>query len=440
MTNVGTSSVDAQGIGVLEIDSPPVNALGVDVRRALHDGLGELVTDESVTAIVLICGGRTFFAGADIRELGKPVLPPFLHQVFDLIEASPKPIIAAIHGTALGGGYELALVCHYRIAVPSAKVGFPEVKLGLLPGAGGTQRLPRIIGVETALDIISAGDPIGAEQALRLGMVDALAGEGALRADAIAFAARLVAEQRPLLRVRDRQDLVEQARGKPEIYRDFLDRHAAAFRGFRAPVAIAEAIEAAAELPFDQGYACEQRLSGELLASIEAAAQQYYFFAERAAAKSVGMDRLLARGEGSIVDRLLGCLTDQARTLVAKGVTPQQIDRALFDFGFPAGLLANRLPEASGATAKIPDLLGALLYPVVNEGAKLLEEGAASPASNIDVAAIRSCGWPVYRGGPMFWADSQGLDKIVAGLEAIGLRAAPSLAEKAKAGQKLTAA
>ncbi|MBV9841895.1 MAG: enoyl-CoA hydratase/isomerase family protein [Sphingomonadaceae bacterium] len=158
MSSVGTFAIE-DGIGVITIDSPPVNALGINVRKALDEGFRKFDADPQAKAIVLICAGRTFFAGADISEFGKPPQAPGLTEVFDIIETSSKPVVAAIHGTALGGGYELSLVCHYRIAVPSAKVGLPEVNLGLLPGAGGTQRLPRIVGAATALQR-RAGQPL----------------------------------------------------------------------------------------------------------------------------------------------------------------------------------------------------------------------------------------------------------------------------------------
>jgi 3-hydroxyacyl-CoA dehydrogenase len=180
MAGVGSTEI-ADRIGVLTIESPPVNALGHAVRQALDQGLAHLIGDDAVDAVVITCAGRTFFAGADISEFGKPFLPPSLHDILDRIEASPKPIVAAIHGTALGGGLETALTCHYRIAVPSAKLGLPEVHLGILPGAGGTQRLPRVVGVELALEMMTLGRPITAAKALVSGLIDALAGEGRLR-------------------------------------------------------------------------------------------------------------------------------------------------------------------------------------------------------------------------------------------------------------------
>jgi 3-hydroxyacyl-CoA dehydrogenase len=218
------------GIGIVSIDSPPVNALGAAVRRALDHAFRQFADDAAVKAIVLICEGRTFFAGADISELGKPIQEPRLSSLFDLIENMPKPVIAAIHGTGLGGGLELALVCHYRVAERSAKVGLPEVKLGILPGAGGTQRLPRIIGVESALELITSGRQIGAAEAQHCGLVDALSENGALRATAIDFARQVVLDGQPLKRVRDREDAIAGAHGKPEIFSDFRTKHSRMFR------------------------------------------------------------------------------------------------------------------------------------------------------------------------------------------------------------------
>src|SRR5205814_464182 len=148
---------------------PPVNALSQHVRQGLRDGVNQATADATVGAIVITCAGRTFVAGADITEFGKPPMEPGLHEVLDRIEGAPKPVVAAVHGTALGGGLEVTLACHYRVGVKTARFGLPEVKLGLLPGAGGTQRLPRVVGVEKALQMIVSGDPIGADEALTHG-------------------------------------------------------------------------------------------------------------------------------------------------------------------------------------------------------------------------------------------------------------------------------
>ena len=441
MTDFGKYSV-VQGVGMIEIDHPPVNALSADVRAFIHDGIARHRDDPAVNAIVLICAGRTFSVGADIREFGQVIRRPFLHEdVFGGIVTSPKAVIAAIHGLALGGGYELAMACHYRIAVPSAQVGLPEVKLGIPPGSGGTQMLPRLIGVEAALEIICSGEPVNAVRALELGMVDALAAEGALREDAVSFARRIVADGKPLPDVRSREDKVGPVRGHPQIYSDFLARNAVKFRGFKAYPAIVDAIRAAAELPYDEGYKVEQNWSGALIASPDFAAQQYYFFAERTAAKGVGLEALLAKEEGSVLGRLTACLHAQALQLVQQGTNFQQIEQALYDYGFPAGTFTERSEkECDASDGASQELASQLLAALTNEGALMLEQGVAHRASDIDVAAIKGLGWPIYRGGPMFGADQQGLSYIIAILTGAGIEPAAVLTSKAEAGEKLTAA
>jgi len=686
LSKVATCTIE-DGIGIISIDSPPVNALGIDVRRALDESFRAFDADDAVKGIVLICGGRTFFAGADISEFGKPLQDPSLVGVFDVIEASKKPVVAAIHGTALGGGYELALTCHYRIAVPSAKVGLPEVKLGILPGAGGTQRLPRIVGAATALDIIVGGEPIPAKRALELGMIDALAEEGKLREDAIAFARKILAEGKPLSRVRDRQDKVDADKGNTALFEDFRRKHARANRGFLAPEGIIKAVQAAVELPFEQGMKRERELFEELHDSIQSQAQRYYFFAERQAgkvpdvpadtptlpinsvgvigagtmgggiamnflnvgipvtlvdmnqealdrgigvirknyeisaakgrltqdevekrmalirpavglealsdvdlvieavfelmeikkdifgkldtiakpgamlasntsylnideiasvtsrpelvlgmhyfspanvmrllevvrgaktskeviatamglAKKIGKVAVLSRvGHGFIANRVLSQRKDQADAIIVEGTPPTAVDTVIYDYGFAMGpfqmmdlvgldvigrdeversvrgdlVKAGRLGQKSKAgyydyddnrrqsisevankiiadfaefkgvvptAAQSPDeIIARLLYPVVNEAAKVLEEGVASRASDIDVACILGYNWPVYTGGPLFWADTIGLPKIVAKLEELeklhgeNFRPSALLKEKAASGGSFT--
>jgi 3-hydroxyacyl-CoA dehydrogenase len=675
------------GIGVLQIDSPPVNALSVRVQNAIAEGLTELGRDEAVKAIVLICGGRTFFAGADISEFGTDVEESNLTQVLEETERGSKPVVAAIHGTALGGGYELALYCHYRIATPSAKVGLPEVKLGLLPGGGGTQRLPRIVGAAAALEIIVGGDPIPAARALELGMIDALAGEATLMEDAIAFTRRLLAANQPLQSVRDRQDRIAADKGDAALFEEFRRKNARALRGFKAPEQIIRAIEAAVELPFDQGMKREDELFQELKASPESAAQRYFFFAERQTSKvsdvplsrdplalgSVGvigagtmgggitmsfldsgvpvtlvetkedaLDRGLAlirknyersvksgrlkpedvelrlaritpaldlaalsqadlvieavyedmavkkeifgkldriakpgailasntsyldideiasatgrpesviglhffspanvmrllevvRGartsteviatglklakmlrkvpvlsrvcHGFIANRIMAPRNQQAENLILEGVSPEAVDKALYDYGFAMGPFQMRdlagldvtkpdpsrrtvrgelvklgrlgqkrgagfydydeqrrpspspvvadiiadVAKSAGVQNKGPltdeEIVARLLYPVVNEGARILDEGIALRASDIDVACILGYNWPVFTGGPMFWADSIGLPKIVAKLSELevaygeAFRASRLLKEKAATGGSFT--
>ena len=647
------------GIAVLTLNSPPVNALSGPVRDGLHKGVQQAIADPAVKAVVLVCAGRTFIAGADITELGSggPQGASLL-DVQNMMETSPKPVVAAIHGTALGGGLEVALCCHYRVAVASAQFGLPEVKLGLLPGAGGTQRLPRIVGAEMALEMVGIGDPIGAARALEVGLISEIV-TGDLTEGGIAFARKLLAEKRPLIRVRDNDAKVAPARGKPEIFANFRKLHERKNRGFLAPEYNIRCIEAAVNLPFEQGIKREGELFRELLQGPQSAAQRYMFFAERQAAKipdvpadtpqipinkagvigagtmgggitmnlvNVGipvtivetsqeaLDRGLkvVRGNyentarkgkmtqadvearmalikpslnladladvdivieavfenmdikkdifqkldgickpgailatntsaldinaiaamtkrpeyvigthffspanvmklvevvrgaktaknviatamalskrinkiavlagvchGFIGNRMLFARTTQSSRIILEGATPARVDKVLTDFGFPMGpfamsdlagvdvgwnaktskgeTLRDRLCEAGrrgqktnagyydykpGDRTPIPnedvvkmirefaaskqirqrdvsdeEILERCLIPMVNEGAKILSEGIAIRASDIDTVWVHGYGWPVYRGGPMHWANGYGLDRIVA--------------------------
>jgi 3-hydroxyacyl-CoA dehydrogenase len=282
-----TKSVDLDRRGrvaVLTVNNPPVNALSQHVRQGLRDGVQQAIADSAVGAIVITCAGRTFIAGADITEFGKPPAAPGLHEVLDLIEGSPKPVVAAVHGTALGGGLEVTLACHYRVGVKDARFGLPEVKLGILPGAGGTQRLPRVVGVEKGLAMMVSGDPIRADEALKSGLIDEIV-EGDLTAAGVAFAEKVLNEKRPLKKIRDLDDKLAAVRGKPEVFANFRKSVARQTRGFKAPENIIKAVEAAVSLPFDQGIKRERELFAELLSSPESKAQRYFFFAEREAAK-----------------------------------------------------------------------------------------------------------------------------------------------------------
>ena len=658
MPHVSTYAVE-NGIAIIEFDNPPVNALGIEVRQAIVSGLEKAWADKSVDAIVLICAGRTFFAGADIKEFGKPPQEPGLSEVLKLIEEGDKPTFAAIHGTALGGGLELALHCHFRIAVPSARMGLPEVHLGILPGAGGTQRLPRLVGVPVALDLITSGRQFSAQKALDFGVVDALASEDALRADAVKFARKVIDEKIAVTRVRDRQDMVEPYRGNTEIYDEFRQKNARKFRGFPAPENIIKAVQAAAELPYDAGKKRERELFEELQGSQAALAQRYAFFAERAASKipdiakdtptrkidtvgvigagtmgggiamnflnigvpvtlveqtqealqrglsvirrhyeatarkgrissaqvedrmalitpttnyadlseadliieavfetmpikkevfgkidkiakagailasntsyldideigeatsrpddvvglhffspanvmellevvrtdktskdvintsmklatKIGKTPVLSRvGYGFIANRVMSVRRTHATMLALQGNSPERIDKVIYDYGFAMGpfqvldlvgldvlgrgsdeitywgemVKRGRLGQKNKAgtydygedrsrtlssvaldvladvaahheitpyEADEDEILERQLYPIINEGAKVLDEGIALRGSDIDMACIKGYNWPVYRGGPMFWADTIGLSKIVTKLK-----------------------
>ena len=268
-------------IGVITVDNPSVNALGVGVRKGLMDGIASAEKDD-VKAVVLICAGRTFIAGADITEFGKPPQEPGLHPALDSIENCSKPVIAAIHGTALGGGLEVALSCHYRCAVASAKLGLPEVKLGLIPGAGGTQRLPRVVGVEQALKMISTGEPIGAKEARERGLVDELV-EGDLLEGALKFAQKIVDEKRPLVKISARDEKVKGT--DPKLFAAIRSGLNKSSRGFEAPMHCVDAVEAAATLPFAEGMKREREIFVKAHDSVQSRAQRHIFFAERAANK-----------------------------------------------------------------------------------------------------------------------------------------------------------
>jgi 3-hydroxyacyl-CoA dehydrogenase len=266
-------------------NNPPVNALSTAVRQGLVDAIAEAEGDESVNAVVIACEGQTFFAGADITEFGKPPQQPWLPAVVDTIENCTKPVVAAIHGTALGGGLEVALACHYRVADPSAKLGTPEVKLGLLPGAGGTQRLPRVAGVRKALEMCATGNPIGAREGFECGLVDRLV-EGELIPHAVAFAEE-VREVRPLAKSSERPDRIADC--DPAVFDEFRKANARRFRGFVAPEANIRAVQVACEKPYAEGVIEERKLFMELMGGEQSAAQRYFFFAERKAAKIDGL-------------------------------------------------------------------------------------------------------------------------------------------------------
>lgn len=276
-------SYQLQGnVGVITVNSPPVNALSQAVRKGIFDAVKAAQADDS-EAIVIRCDGRTFIAGADITEFGKPPLDPWLPEVLTAIENSRKPVIAAIHGTALGGGFEVALACHCRCAVASAMVGLPEVKLGLLPGAGGTQRVPRVAGVKAALDMITSGNPIAAAKAKDMGLIDEIVEGDDLAAGAVSYAMDLVASGAPLKRIRDisiKKETIE-----PGLFDNARKQLAKRARGQIAQDRIVSCIEAAVNLPMDQGLARERELFQELVKSPESAAMRHIFFAERQAAK-----------------------------------------------------------------------------------------------------------------------------------------------------------
>lgn len=659
-----TPAVDLQyegPIAVLTVDSPPVNALSALVRDGLMAGIQEALANPATRVLIVMCGCRTFIAGADITEFGKPLRGATIYSIQSAIENARIPVIAAIHGTALGAGLEIAMCCHHRVAVPSARCGLPEVNIGLLPGAGGTQRLPRLVGVERALEMITTGSHVAARECLDMGLIDEIVPEGELRSGAVSFANRVIAERRPLRRVRDSDEKVAGSRGNAALFDSFRSANARRLRGQLAPESIIRCVEAAADQPFDVGSRIEHDLFGQLLAGPQSAALRYAFFAERETwkipslprdtavmpIKRVGiigggtmgggiamnfanigipvtlverdqaaLDRgmavirknydnsarrgkltaaevttrmsllegtqslgelgdcelvieavfenmalkkeilvkldavakpgailatntsaldideiasvtrqpesviglhffspanvmrllevvrgartapsviatsmsiarrigkiatLVGVGPGFVGNRMLFFRQREANNLVLEGAMPWDVDRVLYDFGFPMGPFAmndlagldvgwrretskgetlreqlcemgrlgqktgggyydydqerNKTPSPlteelvrqfvikKGFTPRVvtdEEILERCLYPMINEGARILEEGKAQRASDIDVVWLNGYGWPRHRGGPMYYGDEIGLDKVLARMQ-----------------------
>jgi len=327
------------GVALLVIDNPPVNALSHAVRAGLVETLEALDGDGPVAAIVIACAGKTFVAGADIKEFGKAARSPLLNDVIARLDAMKKPVVAAIHGTALGGGLELALGCHFRVAVPSARLGLPEVKLGLLPGGGGTQRLPRAIGAAAGLRMIVSGDPISAKEAHANGLVDELA-EGDLIAAATVCAKR-AGEAGILPRLRDRAEKIAADQAEPARFTGALSRLPKGGGGPQAVAACIEAVRAAIELPFDEGLARERALFEELVVSDQSKAQRHLFFAEREAAKIAGLP---ADTKPRRVERV---------AVIGAGTMGRGIAIAFADAGIPVALIEANETALAGALDEI---------------------------------------------------------------------------------------
>src|SRR3989442_2834772 len=271
---------------LVTIDNPPVNALGVDVRRGLVDAIDAAEANPAVAAVLIAGAGRNFIGGADIREFGQPPQPPSLPEVCNRIEACRKPVIAAIHGAALGGGLEVALAAHYRLATAGAKLGLPEVQLGLLPGAGGTQRTPRLIGVKAALDLMLSGRHASAKEALSLGLVDRLGGSDDTLAEGLAYAQELLLAGAPVRRTRDATAALADRGAARAALEAARTETAKKSRGLLSPMQIIEAVEAALEQPFDAGLARERELFLQCMQSPQRAGLIHAFFAEREVVKA----------------------------------------------------------------------------------------------------------------------------------------------------------
>ncbi len=365
-------------VAVITMANPPVNALGHAMRAGLLAAFTELHDVPAARAVVLTGSTRAFSGGADINEFGKTPVPPHLRAVIEAIEAFDRPVVAAICGVALGGGCELALGCHYRVAAPGARLGLPEVKLGLLPGAGGTQRLPRVIGPAAAMRVIVTGNPLGAEEALALGVVDALCPD---LAAAVAFARGKIGAK--LTRIRDRDDMLAPARADPAL----LDEAAAPLlkraRGQRAPAACIEAVRAAVTLTFDDGMAFERAQFLALVASDESRAQRHAFFAEREAQKVPGLppgpkpppvQRAAVIGAGTMGGGIAMCFANAGIPVTVIEAGQDRLDRgmaaieATYRTAIARGSLAEAdLPRRMGLIVPSLDYAGAAEADVVIE-------------------------------------------------------------------------
>jgi 3-hydroxyacyl-CoA dehydrogenase len=361
-------------IAVVTVNSPPVNALSAAVRRGIFDCVRSAAADSEVQAIVLTCAGRTFIAGADITEFGKPPQSPSLGEVIAEIENCGKPVIAAIHGTALGGGLEVALGAHFRVATKDAKLGLPEVKLGLLPGAGGTQRLPRAVGPELGVRMIITGDPIGAAEALKNGLIEEIVENPAVGGEA--FARKVLAEKRPLRRLRDDESKLAAAKADRSIFTNAAAAANKRNRGLEAPLACAEAVSWTLDLPFDEALKKERESFLKLVAGDQSKAQRYAFFSEREAAKVSG---------------------------VPEGTKPRPIERvAIIGAGTMGGGIAM-----SFANAGIPVTL-------IETGEEQLKRGMGVMQKNYEATAARG---GIAADAP---AKRMGLINGVVGLENVG--------------------
>ncbi len=281
-----------EAVGVITLDNPPVNAFSLSQRIGVSEALTAGLQDPDIQAFVICGSGRMFSAGADIREFDTGVAgeSPTLMDLISLIENSPKPVVCALHGTALGGGCELSLACHSRIAIPGTRIGLPEVTLGIVPGAGGTQRLPRLIGVLPALDAIVSGKPMTAEKAHELGLVDGLANDSDdLLKISVSIAHRLSIGPEPPKKTRDRDGHLLEAQNRPELFDEFRSRISRRARGFEAPFACIDCVEAATTMSFENGLAFEREVFLRCRSSNQSLSQRHAFFAEREARKVSGL-------------------------------------------------------------------------------------------------------------------------------------------------------
>jgi 3-hydroxyacyl-CoA dehydrogenase len=332
MSDVVTLSVSDR-IATVTIDSPPVNAADYPVRAGIQKAFQDLAGRSDFDAVVVVCAGRTFMAGADIGEFDTGIKAPHHQDLFNLVEDCAKPVVAALHGTALGAGTELAIACHYRVADKGARIGLPELTLGIIPGAGGSQRMPRLIGLEAAADLILSSKPMPAPKALEIGMVDEIA-QGDVNAAALALAKKLVAEGKGPRRTRDMA--VKDAAKASEIIAAKQAQVAKTMRNRNSPVKLLEALAAAAALPFAEGLKVETDVSKQLEHAVEARALRHLFFADREVRKIPGITKdIKARpirkvgiiGAGTMGGGIAMCFANAGIPVTIIDVSTENLDR-----------------------------------------------------------------------------------------------------------------
>lgn len=395
-------------IGVIVLAAAPVNALGHSVRVALDAALTGSLAEEGLRAIVILAEGPVFSAGADIREFGAAPQAPLLTDICQRIEAAPVPVVAVLQGAALGGGAEIALAAHYRLAGPQARIGLPEVRLGLVPGAGGTHRLPRLIGAEAALTLMTEGVTLDAEAAAEIRLVDGILPDPTPAA-AIAFAEGLVARglgPRPTLAVEDFT-----AEGAIWLTAVAEARDLMAGAPLLAQRRIVDCVEAALLLPPDEGLAFERTAFEDCLASPEAAALRHLFMAERrlpAALGQRGAEGIVLTGAGqAVAGRLVDAMARAGEVLVRGGLPAAAVDAAAVDMGVAYGPFGGTAAGGSAAVGRC------LLAAAVAEGGRLVDEGLVARAGDVDVIAVAGAGWARLTGGPMHSGSAAGLAGLV---------------------------
>ncbi|WP_296424004.1 enoyl-CoA hydratase-related protein [Yoonia sp.] len=391
-------------VGLVHLDAPPVNALGAALCARLWDIFQRVAQDKDIKAVVILAAGRMFSAGADIKELGKSQQAPALSDLCDLIEACKVPVVAAMQGAALGGGAELAMAAHYRIALPQAVIGLPEVTLGLVPGAGGTQRLPRLVGAKNALAMIIGGRAVAAMRAREMGLIDRVVADD-LPLNAVAFA-RQVSGARP---TRDGRDMLLDGAGFLRAVDD--RRGVVAASGRHAAQRALECIEGALLLPFATGLALEADAFADCLRHPQSQALRHVFLAERQIApdllRKTDQGRVVADPAGTAVVAALRMAWQRAlEALRQQGISETMIDGALVAHGFGCGPYGGRDAVRGPQSA---DVQFRMLAAVVAEGARLVAAGAVARAADIDALAVHALGFPRGRGGPMKAAQLAGL-------------------------------